>query len=336
MKNNKLTKISGLFKVALITIIATPVISTTVLAQVNNTTNITPPVITVAPTVSVNTNPTNPNNTNNPNVPNINGNNVVITPTTEIKVEEETKELEKPQELFEKYKNENRIETLSKIGFETELLKKLNEYKKSLEELNKEDKNKEKDSKEGEGANNTKNANGQIVAPAFNPVIRGGTQRTGLNNATNLMGLDPNQALPEITPLPAKATVYSIMGFENDYNAKLSLDGKSTYIVKKGDILPDGQKVTEITRYYVVLKEQKAKGRELQEPQKYYVTGRQSGNGANTGNTGAIPTSLPGVASSGNMGSIVAPGNSNINVLPRPQNVGVTPSGNSIVKRATR
>lgn len=330
MKNNKLTKISGLFKVALITIIATPVISTTVLAQVNtntsntvNTTNITPPVITVAPTVSV--------NSNNPNVPNVSGNNVVITPTTEIKVGEEAKELEKPQELFEKYKNENRIETLSKIGFETELLKKLNEYKKSLEELNKEDKDKEK-----EGANNTKNANGQIVSPAFNPVIRGGTQRAGLNNATNLMGLDPNQALPEITPLPAKATVYSIMGFENDYNAKLSLDGKSTYIVKKGDILPDGQKVTEITRYYVVLTEQKAKGRELQEPQKYYVTGRQSGTGANTGNTGAIPTSLPGVASSGNMGSIVAPGNSNINVLPRPQNVGVTPSGNSIVKRTIK
>lgn len=182
-------------------------------------------------------------------------------------------------EMFDKYKNENRIETLSKLSYEIELMKKLNEYKDSKNKLEN-----IKEDEESSDSNSKSKKGSQITSPVFDPVIRGSNSVNAPNSmpgsntgsviapGTGLLDAPVIQAF--VSPIPTKPTIYSIMGFDDDYTAKLSLDGKSSYSVKKGDILPDNQKIFDITKYYVLVGEQTAIGRAINEPQKVFVSGK--------------------------------------------------------------
>lgn len=79
----------------------------------------------------------------------------------------------------------------------------------------------------------------------------------------------------------SNVNVYSIIGFEGKYSAKVSLDGQSTYTVGKGDTLPNGSIVTDVTRYYITVAERSAVGRPLSEPQRIYATGKPLPNSVN-------------------------------------------------------
>lgn len=97
----------------------------------------------------------------------------------------------------------------------------------------------------------------------------------------------------------SNVSVYSIIGFDGKYSAKVSLDGQSTYTINKGDTLPNGSIVTDITRYYIVVAEKSAVGRPLSEPQRIYATGKplstsnSAGGAVSLSNSGPAPTSLP-------------------------------------------
>lgn len=179
-------------------------------------------------------------------------------------------------------KNAKPVETtLKKIGeikARIDEIKLLQDLKEAEYKLSQPVEDKKKDL-EKNALNANMSAMGNIVAPNFNPVLKG----TNANPNTG-MGL----ASPEMQE--RSVTVYSVIGFDGDYSAKVSLDGKSTYTVKKGDVLPDGQMVTEINRYYIVLAEKSAIGRPLAEPQRVYVTGRPlASTSTNNSNTATAP-----------------------------------------------
>lgn len=165
----------------------------------------------------------------------------------------------------------------------------------------------------------TLSASGNVVANPFNPVLRAGAAPQGPANAQAPASLADVTPMVNKTPLPGNIAVYSIIGFDNQYSAKVTLDnGKSIYTVKRGDILPDGQMVTEINQYYIIVKEQMAVGRPLADAQRVYATGRplQSGAAANqAANTNATTQGAPARSNT----TVVAPPRAGMLALPSAQ-----------------
>lgn len=93
----------------------------------------------------------------------------------------------------------------------------------------------------------------------------------------------------------SNVNVYSIIGFDGKYSAKVSLDGQSTYTVGKGDTLPNGSIVTDVTRYYITVAEKSAVGRPLSEPQRIYATGKPLPNSVSLSSSSgsAAPSAVP-------------------------------------------
>ncbi len=196
---------------------------------------------------------------------------------------------------------ESTLKSIGEMRARLDEIKLLQDLKEAEYKLSQpvEDKNKKDADKNAANANGV-SAMGNIVAPNFNPILKGTNANPG--------GAPTGLASPDM--MERNVTVYSVIGFDGDYSAKVSLDGKSTYTVKKGDVLPDGQMVTEINRYYLVLAEKSAIGRPLAEPQRVYVTGRPLATtsatpAASNLNAGrAAPSNTIGILPS----NVVAPG----------------------------
>lgn len=86
--------------------------------------------------------------------------------------------------------------------------------------------------------------------------------------------------------------VLMVYGFDSDLYAKVSSGEQGGYIVRKGDILPDGRLITNITPNFLeVKKATKSKNGSIQ---KLYVSGPSTGK-SNTsgGGSGMYPSSVP-------------------------------------------
>lgn len=107
-------------------------------------------------------------------------------------------------------------------------------------------------------------------------------------------GLPPLISAP-ITPLPTvteedSIRVLMVYGFDNNLYAKVSNGSQGGYIVKKGDILPDGRLVTNITPNFLeVRKTAKSKNGN----QKLYVSGPAPVKAAGSTSGGALPSTPP-------------------------------------------
>lgn len=141
----------------------------------------------------------------------------------------------------------------------------------------------------------------------FDPVIRGGGRGAGAGLPTGA---------PALLPVAPSSTinVYSVVGFDGDYTAKINVDGKSTYTVKKGDALPDGQVVVDVTRYYIAVSERSVVGRPVT-TQRIYVTGKPLNNTPARGSSvtaGAASSSSPQAQAVGSMVGGMPAGGSNL------------------------
>lgn len=101
--------------------------------------------------------------------------------------------------------------------------------------------------------------------------------------------------------------VYTIIGFDGQYSAKVSLDGQSTYTVSKGDTLPNGSIVTDVTRYYITVAERSAVGRPLSEPQRIYATGKPLPGSVNLTPNNPTPSAAPSAMPSSPVGGLIVP-----------------------------
>lgn len=145
------------------------------------------------------------------------------------------------------------------------------------------------------------------------------------NNPINLPTATPNttpQQLPPVNTVPvtnntsnSSIRVLMTYGFESDLYAKITSGDQGGYVVKKGDILPDGKRVVAVRSNYIEVSASKVKS--PNGTQKIYVTGpapmvngqpipqlNTSGNAGSTNlNPGAIPLlgpmTTPGMVSSG-------------------------------------
>lgn len=108
----------------------------------------------------------------------------------------------------------------------------------------------------------------------------------------------PQQA-PQPTVVAANETsgnirVLMVLGFDNDLYAKISSGDQGGYVVRKGDILPDGRTVTAIKPTYIMVSKNKA----ANSGQRIYVSGPAPVN-PNGGGTSISPSQVIG----GNAGS---------------------------------
>ena len=211
-------------------------------------------------------------------------NGVAVVEKTE-KVEEKKKErvLMKESDIVEKVGMTNHnIEKLGSVNSRLEYVNQLKLLKQAEFDLLQppEDKNAEKEKKV--------EAVKEPTLP-YNPV--------GNVNFGNANMAQPKVEVVDAGPDFSNVSVYSIIGFEGKYSAKVSLDGQSVYTINKGDTLPNGSIVTDITRYYIVVAERSAVGRPLSEPQRVYATGKplaSTGGGQSVSLTSSsTPTSLP-------------------------------------------
>lgn len=107
------------------------------------------------------------------------------------------------------------------------------------------------------------------------------------------------QATPQPTVVAANETsgsirVLMVLGFDNDLYAKISSGDQGGYVVKKGDILPDGRTVTAIKPTYIMVSKNKA----ANSGQRIYVSGPAPVN-PNGGTTSIVAPQVMG----GNAGS---------------------------------
>ena len=197
------------------------------------------------------------------------------------------------------------LKQMGEVKSRIEQLKLMQELKEAEYKFNQPVEDKDKKRLEEKNSPNISSM-GNITAGSFNPVIKGNSG----SNAAERRAVNTPEVILMDKP-PQLVTVYSVVGFDGDYSAKVSLDGKSIYTVKKNDILPDGQVVIDITRFYIVVAERNAIGRKLAEPQRVYVTGRPTQAVSPTDSATAIstrgiaaPTNFIGTTPSG----IIAPG----------------------------
>lgn len=101
--------------------------------------------------------------------------------------------------------------------------------------------------------------------------------------------------------------VYTIIGFDGQYSAKVSLDGQSTYTVSKGDTLPNGSIVTDVTRYYITVAERSAVGRPLSDPQRIYATGKPLAGSVNLTPNNPTTSAAPSAMPSSPVGGLIVP-----------------------------
>lgn len=134
------------------------------------------------------------------------------------------------------------------------------------------------------------------------------------------------QALPQmpsnVPPAPIatvsnspETRVLMVYGFDNDLYAKVSHGMQGGYIVKKGDVLPDGRLVTNVTSNFIeVQKVQKVKKSSTSgKNEKLFVVGPApvvvgGASGSNSGSN-SLPSSNPFIATgSGSNGVPIGPG----------------------------
>lgn len=202
--------------------------------------------------------------------------------TAKTEAKTEARKLVKESDLTEKLNTTSyTIKDLGKVNSRLEYITQLQKLKQAEFDLTQppEDKNAEKQ-REKEIATTPVtpyNPVGNLTLPSSQPRLE--------------MVANNNNSGPDF----GNINVYSIIGFEGQYSAKVSLDGQSTYTVSKGDTLPNGSMVTDVTRYYITVAEKSAVGRALKEPQRIYATGKPLPNSVNSTvpNNSAAPSSIP-------------------------------------------
>lgn len=127
------------------------------------------------------------------------------------------------------------------------------------------------------------------------------------------MNLKPSygQGLPSLNPAPnpfpisgagsssspsteeENIRILMVYGFDNNLYAKVSSGTQGGYIVKKGDILPDGRLVLDVTPNFVEVK--KSVKSKVEKSQKLYVSGPApvKAAGASSGSSNGIPSTSP-------------------------------------------
>lgn len=143
------------------------------------------------------------------------------------------------------------------------------------------------------GNNNTDSGFVPVPTPVVAPVAPAPVAAPVVNN------------VPESNMHGDDVSVIMIYGYDTDLFAKISYGKQGGYPVKKGDILPDGRKVYDVTSNYIEVGSSTAKGKKKVSTTRIYATGypKNDNNNANSRNTTSynntpvanypLPTGLP-------------------------------------------
>jgi hypothetical protein len=175
----------------------------------------------------------------------------------------------------------------------TPLLRQISQRKAQLElkkldrEIEKMDEDSVKDQIELKAAQDKANNPSASKNDGFTPVYPPG--QSPMSNANN------QQQLASLLKASSASSVRVLMtyGYANDLYAKISTGDEGGFVVKKGDVLPDGRLVTDVEPNYIAVKTAKTKAAKGTE--KIFVTGEPAtaANGAGGSTTSYGASSLP-------------------------------------------